>query len=267
VSNVNKDILVMNIGGFTTTNNASPKRINKWIIPIAAFVLPSILAISGASAQAGSFPGKDSQSLLSSSSYSERWTGFYFGASVGGGWGNSSTFYDRAGDDHPTTETNDPSGYLASLTIGYNQQLGNNFVIGIEGDLGVMNFTAPDKLDMWDGHIWKSQYGGLWGTLRPRVGYTFDDVLIYGTAGLAMMETNEVILGDNDATQNTYNQGIHTGWVFGGGVEFALSDSLSTKVEYLQMQFPEYTSYTNNEEKYGFTNSAALVRVGVNSKF
>ncbi len=234
------------------------------------FLMPFVLAISGANAQSTISNGAESpdyNNLLSNVSYSERWSGFYFGASVGGGWGNSSTFYDRAGDDHPTTETNSLAGYLASVTAGYNYQLDNNIIIGIEGDLGMMNFQAPDKLDMWDGHIWKSKYAGLWGSLRPRVGYAFDNVMIYGTAGLSFMQTNEIILGDNDATQNTYNDNIHTGWVFGGGVEYALSDNLSTKIEYLQMQFPEHQSYTNNEELYGFTNSASIVRAGLNFKF
>ncbi|HHB82970.1 MAG TPA: porin family protein, partial [Devosia sp.] len=108
---------------------------------------------------------------------------------------------------------------------------------------------------------------GLWGTLRPRVGYTVGDMMVYGTAGMAIMQTNEVILGDNDATQNTYNTGIHTGLVYGAGIEYAVSDNLSAKVEYLQMQFPEYKSYTNNEEPYGFTNAASLLRVGLNYNF
>ncbi len=228
------------------------------------------MIISGAQAQTLSFDNNNPSrfdGLLSNTSSVERWTGFYFGGSVGGGWGKSTTFYDRAGDDHPTVESNNPNGYMGSISAGYNQQLNNNIVVGIEGDLGMMNYKAPDRLDMWDGHIWKSQFGGMWGSLRPRIGYAFDNVMVYGTAGLAFMQTNEIILGDNDATQNTYNQTIHSGWVFGGGVEYALSDNLSTKIEYLQMQFPENRSYTNNEELYGFTNSANIVRVGLNYKF
>lgn len=273
MANFYKNISNLSCGGFLKNKHFSfsiKKGIKKGLLGLTSITLPFILAVSGA--QAGEYNSSeknifDVNSMFSAQSLSQRWSGFYFGTSIGGGWGNSSTFYDRAGDDHPSIETISPNGYLASISAGYNYQMNNNIVVGIEGDLGMMNFQAPDKLDMWDGHIWKSKYGGLWGTLRPRVGYSFDNLLVYGTAGAAFMQTNEIILGDNDATQNTYNDNIHTGWVFGGGVEYALSDNLSTKIEYLQMQFPEHRSYTNNEELYGFTNSASLVRVGLNFKF
>ncbi len=276
MTNIHSNKIRVNSGEFLTRKRVKKSKwpITKgnksWVAPTLASILPFILAISGAQAQ--SLGQKDSTAvapdfLYSSSSNSQRWTGFYFGASLGGGMGNSSTFYDRNGNDHLSVETANPSGYLGSISLGYNQQVGNNLVVGVEGDLGVMNFSAPDRLDMWDGHIWKSQYGGLWGTLRPRVGYTVGDMMVYGTAGMAIMQTNEVILGDNDATQNTYNTGIHTGLVYGAGIEYAVSDNLSAKVEYLQMQFPEYRSYTNNEEPYGFTNAASLLRVGLNYNF
>ncbi|MCF6321853.1 MAG: porin family protein [Rhizobiaceae bacterium] len=204
---------------------------------------------------------------LSTDTFNARWSGFYLGASVGGGWGKSNAFYDRAGDDHLTRETSNPSGFLGSFTMGYNYQFANRFVLGIEGDLGFMNLSASDKIDIWDGHIWKSQFGGVWGTVRPRVGYAFEKMMVYATGGVAIMGTDEIILGDNDATQNTYNAGVHTGWVLGAGVEYALTERLSTKIEYLHMEFPEYRSYTNNNELYGFENSVGLVRVGLNYKF
>ncbi len=276
MTKIHSDYVGVNSGEFLKEKQAGPsgrppERGKGFRIPaVAALALPLMMTASGIQAQGLDTQGTSvspSEYLYSSDSFSDRWSGFYFGASLGGGWGHSSTFYDRAGDDHPTVETNDPGGFLGSLTLGYNQQVGNNLMVGVEGDLGMMNFSAPDRLDMWDGHIWKSQYGGMWGSARLRVGYTMDNMLIYGTAGPALMQTNEVILGDNDATQNTYNNRIHTGLIFGAGIEYALSDNISAKAEYLQMQFPEYESYTNNEELYGFTNSASMVRFGVNYKF
>ncbi len=223
------------------------------------------LAMTSSQAQAKETLSKDIDSLYSG--FSDNWSGAYLGASLGYGWGNSRTTYDRDGNDHLTPETAEPSGYLGSLTLGYNYQLGNNIVVGIEGDIGIMDVDANDRIDMWDGHVWKSQFGGMWGTLRGRLGYAFDNTLIYGTGGLAFMETAETILGDNDATQNTYNEGVHTGWVLGGGIEYALSSNVTTKVEYLHMEFPKHTGYTNNEELYSFKNDVDLVRVGLNYKF
>ncbi len=208
---------------------------------------------------------RDFDSLYSG--FSDRWSGAYLGASLGTGWGRSSTSYDRNGNDHLTPETIDPSGYLAALTLGYNFRVGGNLVVGVEGDLGIMDIDAADRTNMWDDHIWKSQYGGMWGTVRGRLGYSLGKMMLFGTGGLAFMETSEKILGDNDATQNTYNEGVLTGWVLGGGLEYAFSDKISTKVEYLHMNFPKYTGYTNNEESYTFENEVDLVRVGLNYKF
>lgn len=241
------------------------KRHSRWIAPLALFLSPLILAITPTQA-ADAINGK-AQAPLTSTEFEQRWAGFYVGASVGAGWGESSAFYDRNGDDHLTRETIDPDGFAGSITFGYNHQFMNNFILGIEGDLGFMDISAPDKIGIWDGHIWKSQYGGLWGTVRPRVGYSFDNLMVFATGGIAFMGTDEMILGDNDATQNTYNSDVHTGWVLGAGVEYALTERISTKLEYLHMEFPEYRSYTNNNELYGFQNSVNLIRAGLNYKF
>lgn len=195
------------------------------------------------------------------------WTGPYIGASLGYGWGQSETTYDRNDGNHDEALSRDTSGVLGALTLGYNYRLNGNIVLGVEGDLGFMDVGADDQTGLWDGHVWKGGYGGLWGTVRARAGWTLGNSLLYGTGGLAFMETNETILGDNDATQNTYNEGMHTGWVLGGGLEYALSKNISAKLEYLHMEFPEYSGYTNNQEPYSFDNSIDIARVGVNYRF
>ncbi len=249
------------IGGGLSSGTHYSARPGAWV-PVLA-----LLIMSMSSAHAAEANPSAPETFIIDDAFDDRWSGFYIGASIGGGWGESTTFYNRNGNDHLTRESIDPSGYVGAFTLGYNYQFVNRFVVGIEADLGVMDISAPDKTGLWDDHIWKSQYGGLWGTLRPRLGYSFGDLMVFGTGGLAFMETNEMILGDNDATQNTYNRGFHTGSVIGGGFEYAFSENTSAKVEYLRLDFPEYRGYTNNEELYGFENSVDLFRVGVNYKF
>jgi 1,4-dihydroxy-2-naphthoyl-CoA synthase len=63
------------------------------------------------------------------------------------------------------------------------------------------------------------------------------------------------------------------GWALGGGLEYALTENLSTKIEYLHAQFGNgggvYTSPDDN--CYGFLgdrkNSIDIVRVGLNYRF
>jgi len=261
--NFNK-VMGRNTGVFLSLTGAkSAHLVKRGIGAMCLMGVSFVLAVSGSTiAQAGG-----ATPLKKPASFEERWNGVYGGISIGGGWGQSNTFYDRAGNDHLTPETIDPAGFMFSLNFGYNHQLTDNIVLGIEADIGFMDISAPDRQNLWDGHIWKSRYGGMWGTVRPRIGYVVDDFMIFATGGLAFMETDEYILGDNDATQNTYNSGVHTGWVAGIGVEYALTERISTKLEFLHMEFPEYRGYTNNNELYGFQNSVDMIKIGLNYKF
>ncbi len=261
-------IMGLNTGVFLSVNRGASPAIPLYRWSRKRFLMPLfVIAVAAISATPASTKEKPAGAFDDPySGFSENWSGAYLGASIGGGWGNSRATYDRNGNNHLTPETIEPSGYLASLTYGYNYRLSNNIVVGLEGDIGIMDLDAG-RSGLWDGHIWQSQFGGLWATLRGRLGYAFDNVLVYGTGGLAMMETNERILGDNDATQNTYNEAVHTGWVLGAGVEYALSENISTKLEYLHMEFPQLSGQTNNAEPYSFENSVDIVRVGLNYKF
>jgi outer membrane immunogenic protein len=192
------------------------------------------------------------------------WQGLYFGLSAGYGWGNSEHFYDR-NDNHGTAQQN-LDGWLGGITVGYNYLLSPNLLIGVEGDLGFMDLGADDKV-IFDGHVWKSQFGGLWGTVRARAGFLWGDrTLIYGTGGVAFMQVDEVGYGDADG-QTAWNTDFRTGWVVGGGIEYAISPKMTTKIEYLHMDFGRYNGFSENREDYYFDNSVDVVRAGVSFKF
>jgi outer membrane immunogenic protein len=191
------------------------------------------------------------------------WQGLYLGASVGYGWGESNHVYNR--NDNHGLATRDLDGVAASLTMGYNHMLAPNFLVGIEGDLGIMNLDDSDRV-IFDGHVWKTQYGGFWGTLRGRAGFVWDRALIYGTAGLAFMDIDEVGIGDADG-QTATNQSFKTGWVVGGGVEYALTNNISAKIEYLHMDFGRHDGLSENQETYYFENKVDIIRTGLNFNF
>lgn len=191
------------------------------------------------------------------------WQGLYLGASVGYGWGESEHNYDR--NNNHGLATRDVDGALATLTLGYNHMFAPGFLVGIEGDLGIMNLDGDDQV-IFDGHVWKTQYGGFWGTLRGRAGWVWDRALIYGTAGLAFMEVDEVGIGDA-AGQTATNQSFKTGWVVGGGVEYAFTPKITGKVEYLHMDFGRHDGLSENQETFYFDNTVDVVRTGLNFKF
>lgn len=191
------------------------------------------------------------------------WQGLYFGGSLGYGWGSSEHFYDR--NDNHGTATTDLSGGLASLTLGYNYMWSPGFLVGVEGDIGIMDLSADDKV-IFDGHVWKAEFGSLWGTVRARAGMLFGNTLLYATGGWAVAEVNEVGYGDA-AGQTATNESVRSGWVLGAGVEHAFAPGMTAKLEYLHMDFGRYDGYSENREDYYFDNRVDLIRTGVNFKF
>ena len=72
------------------------------------------------------------------------WTGLYFGANIGGGWGNrhvdfspndplASALFNNVNGGPPPTSFN-TSGVLGGLQLGYNWQLSDNWLVGLETD-------------------------------------------------------------------------------------------------------------------------------------
>ncbi|HEX5958377.1 MAG TPA: outer membrane beta-barrel protein [Hyphomicrobiaceae bacterium] len=164
------------------------------------------------------------------------WQGVYYGISAGYGWGESAGV--------------SPEGFAASVTAGYNHQVGP-LVIGIEGDFGYINGE-----DSAAGGLFRSELGPLWATARGRAGLAFGRALLYGTGGAAFAQTDVTIAGDS-------NDDWRTGWVAGGGLEWALGSRTSAKVEYLHMDFGQNSELAG----FAFDEKIDLVRLGLNFRF
>ena len=95
------------------------------------------------------------------------WAGPYLGGNLGYDWGSV--------DNNPTK----PSGFEGGVQAGYNWQTGP-WVFGVEGDIEATG--ADDTFAPW-------KFSNPWfGTLRGRAGYAFNNILFYGTGGLAFGE-------------------------------------------------------------------------------
>ena len=170
------------------------------------------------------------------------WSGFYIGA-MGG---------------YATEVNSDPfaiKGGFAGGTLGYNWQSGM-FVAGIEADgawanisnsRSLLGVTATAKVDAL-------------ATVRGRVGAAFDQVLLYGTGGLALADTkvSATALGITLSDNKT-----QTGWTVGAGVEWMFMPRWSLKAEYLYRRFDSVTLFGVS------TGTVALNsgQVGVNFHF
>lgn len=166
------------------------------------------------------------------------WTGFYAGAHGGWGWGDSTG--------------GDLSGYALGAQVGYNYQMVSGLTFGAETDL---TFTGMDGATA--GGVFTADYIG---TLRARIGYAFDRVLIYGTGGLAYSGGELRFAGlSNDQT--------HYGYALGFGIEGMVTSNVSLRLEYL------YTDFGNRSYLRSATPSASIgfdasqIRAGVNYRF
>jgi outer membrane immunogenic protein len=195
------------------------------------------------------------------------WTGFYLGINGGYGTGNSNWSDGAVG----TSGSFPTSGYLIGGTVGFNYQIGQ-YVFGIEGDgdwtnlLGNSGTTCgaiSDVVPPPDGCQTQSEW---LATVRGRVGYALDRILVYGTAGAAF---GNIQTGLNPPS--TFDNSVEAGWTVGAGLEYALAQNWTAKVEYLFVDLPNgaCTTVTNCQGAAGSIVSfdESVVRVGVNFKF
>jgi len=83
--------------------------------------------------------------------------------------------------------------------------------------------------------------------VRLRLGYAFDNFLIYATGGVAFgnVDTNfDCPSGCVDAATARYKiSGTRVGWTAGAGAEYAFTDNLSARLEYRYTDLGEKTRY------------------------
>lgn len=183
-------------------------------------LLAGTLMMTGTSiAQAADLPPPPPPDDLRPSTYD--WTGPYVGgfASVA----CLDTMYTPPGSDPELAGCTGAGGLLA----GYAVQL-DRIVLGIEGDFGWGGKVASNSLDdvVYDFDTMAS--------IRGRLGYAVDSTLIYATAGIGWIDATltETSIDESDSKW-------HVGWMVGGGIEHAIWNSLSFRLEYLYAQYGE----------------------------
>jgi len=193
------------------------------------------------------------------------WSGLYVGATAGYGMGE----YDQYAAGYPGTPGifgRDMKGLVGGATVGYNYQ-SNQFVFGLEADfqasgIGGTAGTVPG----WTCNTASCVNDVDWfATLRGRLGYAFDGYLPFVTGGLAYANVksrdgNPSVPGVTDLDENVF------GYAIGAGIEKALSENVTAKIEALYVDLSKAEVRRSN---YTFTSDDqfAVVRVGLNWKF
>jgi outer membrane immunogenic protein len=195
-----------------------------------------LVTVAGGAASAADLPHPSYYTATAPlSAYS--WTGPYLGGNLGYAWGTTS--------NNPTR----PSGFAGGVEGGYNWQAGQ-FVFGGEADIQLSN--ANDTFAPW------KFSNPRFGTLRGRAGFTVSNLLIYGTAGVALGELQVQTFGLASETLT------NVGWTAGAGIEAGFAARWSAKVEYLFVDLAS-NSYALTGTSNGL--SASQFRFGVNYHF
>jgi outer membrane immunogenic protein len=99
-------------------------------------------------------------------------------------------------------------------------------------------------------------------TLRTRVGYAVDNWLVYGTGGVAItrqsssLTSSTFVCGNINTPSCSSLTDWHLGLAVGAGIEYGITQNLSTKLEYMWVGAGA-----------GNTLRADIVRLGVNYRF
>jgi outer membrane immunogenic protein len=230
------------------------------------------------------------------------WAGFYVGTqtaainldgNVRTNGNAANTIAEVATGRRPASLSLTESNLASGAQVGFNVQWGS-VVLGLEGDLafadvspraifvGTLNDPSAFRQDLeW------------FGTARGRVGFAFDQALIYATGGLAFGDvTNSVALLRNTdfAFQHVgRSSDWAVGYTVGAGVEFLLpaflgnfsivgrllgANSVTVKAEYLYFDLGDKNVLVNALPGFGinsftsnFETKGHIGRLGFNYRF
>jgi opacity protein-like surface antigen len=199
------------------------------------------------------------------------WTGFYAGVHLGSGWANDTW---RSGTGllagfTPFLGSGSGSGTLGGGQLGANYQIGP-WVLGAEASASLAGVSAesPCGVALF---ICTSQIDGL-GSLTGRLGFAFDQFLIYGKGGTAFEHTHDrMVPMPGRGNLNVFNGSASPwGWAAGAGVEFAFTPWLSAFAEYDYLDFG--TRGVGTRDQFGnnatiaTTENIHVVKGGLNYK-
>ncbi|MGE8131856.1 outer membrane protein [Methylobacterium sp. NPDC080182] len=252
----------------------------------ALAALAAFGGVAAGSAQAADLPTRPLPPMAVVRPATFTWTGFYVGANAG--------YAMKVGEDYnlavrPGYFPSAPAavgairserkgdGFLAGGQAGYNLQIGN-FVIGAENDLQYLDlgkrrssysFAGSGPVPAGFNYVGPEKQTTYFATGRARIGYAFDNLLVYGTAGLSYGN----LKGEYCIGKKCDDGKI--GYVAGAGIEYALSQHWSVKVEGLYVNLGKAAVGVVGTDTAGrfyydgrkLDNDVAIVRAGVNYRF
>ena len=159
------------------------------------------------------------------------WSGIYLGGQIGGQWVDSKSSFNFPGNPGVPasgSKTFHDTSFMGGGQFGFNwQPPGMPLVLGAEGDIvgadhddsGVI-FRYGNVIDHFDG---RSQLD-VQGSIRGRVGWAINRVLLYTTGGVGFGAGKVTTIATRDGVGSAPfgKSDVLVGWTLGAGVEYAL---------------------------------------------
>ena len=231
-------------------------------------------------------------SALAQSANDVTWTGPYVGVNLGYGGGDFKYGATGTTDGEGANAASErlrqsSSGVIGGGQIGYNRELSNGIVLGVETDLAASDigaktsFSSVDSAGNATGADIRSKIDYL-GTVRGRVGKAmFDGRFVpYVTGGFAYGGVkSSAAYGCSGCVATGFSTptNTQTGWTAGAGAEYALTRHLSMKAEYLYTDLGRENIANGSDYNVSGANlydasvsekaTANVMRVGLNYRF
>ncbi|MBP0617308.1 outer membrane protein [Jiella mangrovi] len=192
------------------------------------------------------------------------WTGLNLGVQAGGVFGhNGDASFDTGGNaafGEGDVDGDDTGNFIGGANIGYDYQFQNNVVLGAVADFNYINRKKDTSYTTPDGSEFSSETKlNYLGTVRARLGYAMDNVLFYGTGGLAYGDVKQSTstpstaagseFADYDFTTDSDKHSV--GYAVGAGVDYMATQNLSFGVEYLYTNLGKNTQTINGTDGLG----------------
>lgn len=179
------------------------------------------------------------------------WTSCYLGGHLGGGFAHKDitdpvqlvqdAFLGAGSTDGITTVNPSPSGVVVGGQIGCDYQFASSWVVGIEGAASGSTMKGSRIVGLPLGNpdtaLVRASTDFL-PSVTVRLGYAFDNVLLYAKGGVALAGDRFNVTGTFAGAPFAF-EGLdnRVGWTAGGGVDWAFSQHWSANIEYDFYQF------------------------------
>ncbi len=160
-------------------------------------------------------------------------------------------------------------GALGGVQLGANYQF-DRFVAGVEGDVSGAGLKRSIAGDLGGTPITGSVKHSMFATLALRLGLAHGRTLVYAKGGGAWTRYKWNFDAPGVGTASSSN--MRGGWMLGAGLEQALTETVSARVEYNYMDFGTRTETLTTTGGLGAAPApveldAHLVKFGVNYRF